>query len=86
MAPITALSVSCGLDPTIGGHAVKFSQQTGFERRAEPGEIAETAIGCYLKKTYRVNVVCMPEHKAANVMTSCPSGAYGRTAVPIPVD
>jgi len=35
-------------------------------------EIAETAIGRYLKKTDRVKVVCMPEHKAAKITDKLP--------------
>lgn len=35
-------------------------------------ELAETAIGRYLKQTDRVKVVCMPEHKASLVIDKLP--------------
>ena len=35
-------------------------------------EIAETAVGRYLKETDRVKIVCMPEHKASLVLDKMP--------------
>jgi hypothetical protein len=43
-----------------------------IDRKQGQAEIAETAIGRYVKENDRVKVVCMPEHKASLVLDKLP--------------